>query len=172
MKKEIEITKDNYEDYVKLYDRRTTYSDLEQQRYVKIWLSSVFIPIFAICPVGLISIEILKMLIEVLCAGTACFNLIFGGIIICDRDHEKRVNKEFPNINTEIETKELKKILEKVHIITKGKIDVAAYENNLKCEQIKEKMLEEDRREEYDTSISEEELQRIKGKVKKLVKTR
>ncbi len=187
MKKEIEITKDNYEDYVKLYERRNIFSNKREKFKYCFVLSTSFIVLCfltyeIVSQINMLEIvENFKMIIKgLICIGgtTAIMTVPHD---LANKSHEKMVGKDFPNINTKIKTYQLEEMLEKANSLASEKIDVTTYENTIrnqnlieKYEQIKEKMLEEYRRDysslEYDTSVSEEQLENVTEKVKKLVR--
>lgn len=180
MEKEVEITKENYRDYVKLYDRRMMFSKKEYvcAFFLDVIVLSLFYPLCNLI-VSIKNTGLTVLFSSIMCIG--------GFIIICntpklmEKIHERKVNKEFPHLNTKIETYELRKMLEKEKLLVNGRINLKEYEEKKqefikKCDDIKENIKTENRRDysslKYNTGIQDEQLEKVKGKVKKLVKNR
>lgn len=179
------ITKDNYKGYVELYKKRFNMNcnlrKLAYRTLIPFAMLPLVIIITAVLKNGIIPIG-LSVLETVVFVGAGSTNLIifFNKKNDIENKNDKEVVEEYPYVNINVSDYELEDALIEAKILTyKYKnnvryeyLDIEGYENYLKCEEEKEKYLEETKYDGYvvNPGVTQEELERVKEKVKKLVR--
>lgn len=166
-KRELEINKNNYEGYTKLYKIKSWSDNYE-----------AIIPALTGLFLGTIVLAILipeLMLPAIYLFGIESIATTPIALAVYRKNKErKKLKKQYPYLNYKVSKRRLKKSLEKVGIVKEDKfgnrmISTKNYENYIKYEEEKKKYIQEEKR-NYSTFINYPELHNEK-KDKVLVKT-
>lgn len=174
IKKEVDITEDNYKGYVELYKYKANpFNDRFYINEIKDILKIIILTFFTTslgASTGLLEIALLQLL--------TCISLPIGAVVYLakKRDNYEEINindllNEYPNIEN-IDVVNLEKSLEKVGLIKENELDIKGYETKLKCDKIIEETINKQKYEiqklTADYNIIENDLQRVKQKIRKM----
>ena len=176
VKKEVDITEDNYKGYVELYKYKV--DPFSNQFYIseikdglKI-LGLTFLTTLLGASTGLLDNGLLQLLTSIsLTVGSAFY------LTMKTKNYEeiniKDILNEYPNIEN-IDVVNLEKSLEKVGLIKENELDIKGYETKLKCDKIIEETINKQKYEIQnliaDYNIIENDLQRVKQKIRNMNK--
>lgn len=176
LKKEVDITEDNYKGYVELYKYKV--DPFSNQFYIseikdglKI-LGLTFLTTLLGASTGLLDNGLLQLLTSIsLPVGAAIY------LTMKTKNYEEiNINdilNEYPNIEN-IDVVNLEKSLEKVGLIKENELDIKGYETKLKCNKIIEETIKEQKYEYRDLNgdyiVPEQEMEKVKQKIRKMYK--
>lgn len=174
VKKEVDITEENYKGYVELYKYKA--DPFSNEFYINEIKDAIkiLVLVFLTTSLGASTGFLENWLLQLL----TVISLPLGAVIYLakKRDNYEEINindilNEYPNIEN-IDVVNLEKSLEKVGLIKENELDIEGYEKKLKCNKIIEKTLNEQKYSysdliaEYD--IKEEQREKVKQKIRKM----
>ena len=189
---ELVITKDNYKGYFELFTAKQKGKRFVPNEEGLIYVEKItrkMLIISMALVLGLLGFFIPAPLIMIaLCVGYAIMSSTYGmihDVYMYEKLKYKSIQEKYPYVNTKINNRVLTKALAQAKVIERKRYtgdlefnmneydsNIVNYENYLKAEEIKEDYLKETKYKSVsvNSQIPEEELERVKTKVKTLVR--